>query len=494
MALDVFDVAEFQRHLTTNEFGKKFIYKEITATTMDDALKAANEGTPNGTAILAEQQSNARGLKNRKWNAQYTGNIYVSYVYYREPRDEDLMEVASALAVYSTLQDFGVEDIYMKWLNDIWVRGHKMAGILVEDKGPLKSDNTKRVYIVGIGVNVNSDVRRHPELHRISTSARSELHGNRVSRELFLAKMSKYLEEFLPLAKEDLHVRVMKVQLFQVGQPIKVHSDLHNRVEDAVIEEFLEDWSLKLKDDSGKVWTINTNDYSIRPCMMSAAYVYNGKLACPWSSAAMLRTLSSLLDTTHTAISLLNDAKMKDGLWSKDAALLVVGEISIETEQTDLAHQTMMDVLKFIHDGGVVMMTGNMAGLFTAYLEAPSPSETTCSLQPSNGNPKTGRLVIVDATSGDTTQVHAYSISEKNITFPQTVGQSSEILGRYSDADPAVVISKYGKGSCVLLGFNAEMTYMEDSVWLSETELEILRDTVFTRDELLLGIFKKFGL
>lgn len=115
-------------------------------------------------------------------------------------------------------------------------------------------------------------------------------------------------------------------------------------------------------------------------------------------------------------------------------------------------------------------------------------------MQPSNGNPKTGRLVTVDTTSGDTTQVHAYSISERNIAFPQTVGQSSEILGRYSDADPAVVISKYGKGSCVLLGFNAEMTYMEDSVWLSETELEILRDTVFTRDELLLGIFKKFGL
>ncbi|XP_060084001.1 uncharacterized protein LOC132563259 [Ylistrum balloti] len=504
MALDMFSLAEFEKHLTANEFGKKLIYKDMTETTMDDALNAAYEGTPNGTAIMAEQQSKARGMKNRKWNAQNTGNIYISYVYHRvavleDPRrDECLMEVSAALAVYTALHDIGVEGINIKWLNDIWVRGHKMAGILVEDKGPLPTDQSKRLCIVGIGVNVNADVRRHPELHKISTSARSQLKGNIVNREEFLAKMSKYLEDFLPLTKEDLFQRAIKYQLFQLGDPVKIHSELNQKVTDGTLEEFMDNWSIKLKDDSGKVWTAIADHYSIRPCSTSTVYVYNGKMACPWSSEALLRGMSSLVNTTHTTITLLNDTKMKEGHWKKDAALLAIGEISLTTEDISSAHQVFTDILSFIENGGVVMMMGNVSGLFSTYLQSKSSTETTCNLQSTAGtsadNFQSGRIVTLDLKCGDLNQMFGYCNSKEDVTFQEKTGQSSEVLACYGNHEPAVVVSTYGKGSCILLGFNVEITYVDESIHLSDAELSNLRDTVFVRDELLLNILKRFGL
>ncbi|XP_021342617.1 uncharacterized protein LOC110443006 isoform X2 [Mizuhopecten yessoensis] len=453
---------------------------------------------------MAEQQSKARGMKNRKWNAQYTGNIYISYVYHREavfedPRkDENMMEVAGALAVYMTLADLGVEGINIKWLNDIWVRGHKMAGILVEDKGPLPFDKTKRLCIVGIGVNVNADVRRHPELHTISTSARSQLNGSIVNREHFLAKMSKYLEECMSLTQEDLFQNAIKYQLFQLNEPVRIHSMLNQKVTDGTLVEFLDNWSIKLKDESGEVWTAMSDHYSIRPCATSTVYVYNGKMACPWSSVAMLKCLSSLVNITHTTISLLNDTKLKEGLWKKDAALLVIGEVSMDTQDIDSAHQSFTDILNFIENGGVVMMMGNVSGFFTSYLQSGSSTETTCSLQPTHGGSADtavpGRLVSLNLKCGDLGQVFGYSINKENITFQETTGQSPEVLACYGNGEAAVLVSTYGKGSCVLIGFNAEITYTEDCVSLSDAELNSLRDTVFVRDELMLCILKRFGL
>ncbi|XP_033752342.1 uncharacterized protein LOC117336082 [Pecten maximus] len=500
MALDTFDVAEFEKHLTANEFGKTFIYKDITETTMDDAFKAAKEGKPNGTAIMAEQQSKARGMKNRKWNAQNTGNIYISYIYHRQAvledrvKDECLMEVSGALSVFMALQDIGVEDINIKWLNDIWVRGHKMAGILVEDKGPLDHDESKHLCIVGIGVNLNADVRRHPELHMISTSARSQLQGNIVNREQFLAKMSKYLEELLPLTKEDLFQRAIKYQLFQLGEQVKIHSDLDEKVIDGTLEEFLDDWSIRLKDDRGEVLTAMSDHYSIRPCSTSTVYVYNGKMACPWSSAALLRCMLSLVNTTHTTVTFLSDSKMAEGLWKKDAAMLAIGEIVLNTEDISRAHQTFTNIHGFINNGGVVMMMGNVPRMFTTYLQSASPTEMTCNLKPTHvaDNAVLGRLVALDLKCGDLTQMFGFSHQKEDVAV--TGGQTSEVLACYENREAAVVISTYGEGSCVLLGFNAEITYVEECIHLSDTELHNLRDTVFVRDELLLCILKKFGL
>lgn len=98
------------------------------------------------TAILAAAQSAGRGRFRRQWISHH-GNLYVSFIYDCPERDARL-SYSVAVAVAETIASFGIRPT-IKWPNDIFVDGKKIAGILIDYAGPF--------VIVGIGINVNSN-------------------------------------------------------------------------------------------------------------------------------------------------------------------------------------------------------------------------------------------------------------------------------------------------------------------------------------------------
>lgn len=98
------------------------------------------------TAILAAAQSAGRGRFRRSWVSHH-GNLYVSFIYDCPERDARL-SYAVAVAVAETIASFGIHPT-IKWPNDVFVDGKKIAGILIDYSGPY--------VIVGIGINVNSN-------------------------------------------------------------------------------------------------------------------------------------------------------------------------------------------------------------------------------------------------------------------------------------------------------------------------------------------------
>lgn len=98
------------------------------------------------TAILAAAQSAGRGRFRRSWVSHH-GNLYVSFIYDCPERDARL-SYAVAVAVAETIASFGIHPT-IKWPNDVFVDGKKIAGILIDYAGPY--------VIVGIGINVNSN-------------------------------------------------------------------------------------------------------------------------------------------------------------------------------------------------------------------------------------------------------------------------------------------------------------------------------------------------
>ena len=112
-----------------------------------------NEGAGEGTVILADRQTAAKGRHGRKWMAPL-GNLYTSFiltpsVHDNAPliKDYDQLAFVAGVGVYKGLTSLGVENIQLKWPNDGLVDGKKLFGILVECVGD--------AVIVGIGVNVN---------------------------------------------------------------------------------------------------------------------------------------------------------------------------------------------------------------------------------------------------------------------------------------------------------------------------------------------------
>ena len=149
------------------------------------------------------------------------------------------VQFAAALSVARVIQSKGLEP-KVKWPNDIWVRGHKVSGILVEaessagiessveseervtDDGNRLEDGQTAVFYLGIGINVNDDTRRNKGLRNMATSISSELLGVPVAREMVLADLCQELEVTLVKSMENILSELEPFLLLKRSTEVKV--------------------------------------------------------------------------------------------------------------------------------------------------------------------------------------------------------------------------------------------------------------------------------
>ncbi|MFA9195504.1 biotin--[acetyl-CoA-carboxylase] ligase [Flavobacterium sp. FBOR7N2.3] len=109
----------------------------------------------NYTVVTAENQTKGKGQMGAVWNSEKSKNLIMS-VFVKDllvSVDEIYqLNVATALAVIQVLKTFDIQNLSIKWPNDIMSANFKLAGILIENS--FKSDGTITT-IIGIGLNVN---------------------------------------------------------------------------------------------------------------------------------------------------------------------------------------------------------------------------------------------------------------------------------------------------------------------------------------------------
>lgn len=111
------------------------------------------EKLKNGQVCLAEYQSSGRGRRGRQWISPYGSNIYLSQYYFLEQGMSQAMglSVVAALSVFNAIKSLYNYDVELKWPNDIYLEGKKLAGILIDLEGqPLESCHC----VIGIGLNI----------------------------------------------------------------------------------------------------------------------------------------------------------------------------------------------------------------------------------------------------------------------------------------------------------------------------------------------------
>ena len=137
---------------------------------MDDARKAARAGATEGWAVVAEAMTKGRGTLDHAWHAP-VGGLYTSFIL-REPGDVRLLTLALGVAVCDVLEVAGV-DAQLKWVNDVYVGGRKVAGILVESEA---TGSRIDFLVCGIGINVNGKRASFPKpLAETATTVEEEL-------------------------------------------------------------------------------------------------------------------------------------------------------------------------------------------------------------------------------------------------------------------------------------------------------------------------------
>jgi len=131
----------------------------ITESTNSDTLQALKQSEPfwpeKMVVRLAEQQTAGRGRRGRRWQSPFGANLYLSYGAKLALGAAALEGLSLAVGVLlaDLIRRQGVDDVKVKWPNDVYIQGRKVAGILIEVDGDLTSFCN---LVVGIGVNFSS--------------------------------------------------------------------------------------------------------------------------------------------------------------------------------------------------------------------------------------------------------------------------------------------------------------------------------------------------
>lgn len=188
--------------LTTKEIGRNMqVFSEIGSTNTA-AKKLASERVPDGTVIIADKQTEGRGRMGRSFESPSGTGIYMSLVLYPKFGLEcaPLITSAAACAVAEAIDEVCGCDVSIKWVNDLYLNGRKICGILTEASLGLEMKNLDHA-VIGIGVNVRN-VRNvfGEELGNIATSIEDET-GVKADRNVLCGAMLNKLEHYLGMVE-----------------------------------------------------------------------------------------------------------------------------------------------------------------------------------------------------------------------------------------------------------------------------------------------------
>ena len=116
----------------------------------------ANEETPEGYVIIANGQTEGRGRRGRSFYSPVDTGIYLSILLRpKEIATNELTNLTSmaAVAACETIEEVSGQTPGIKWVNDIYIDGRKVSGILTEASISMENGSVEYV-VVGIGFNV----------------------------------------------------------------------------------------------------------------------------------------------------------------------------------------------------------------------------------------------------------------------------------------------------------------------------------------------------
>lgn len=174
-------------------FGHPRRHYRRTDSTNDRARELAVAGAPSGAVVTAAKQSAGRGRRGRTWSAPPGKALLYSAVLRPLEARHALLPLAVPVAVCDAIEGLAPVSCGVKWPNDVWIGGRKVAGVLIEARPPEWS-------VIGIGVNVTIGDDEFPS--DVRWPATSVGHG--VDVEAALAALNDALGEGVDAAPESV--------------------------------------------------------------------------------------------------------------------------------------------------------------------------------------------------------------------------------------------------------------------------------------------------
>ncbi|WP_251443534.1 biotin--[acetyl-CoA-carboxylase] ligase [Veillonella intestinalis] len=261
---DVMSWLEMESVLTTKTFGRNYQYLESVESTNRIGRDLANEGAPEGTVVVAEEQVAGRGRLDRGWYSPYGKGLWFSIILRPKflPIEAPKCTLMAAVALIKAFRRLGLQTAGIKWPNDILVNGRKLVGILTEMNGSMEEIS----YIVmGIGINTSSTLEEIPDfLKDIATSFAME--GVEVDRREALNTILEELEmQYNKVLAEGFNSTLAEWKELSItlGKQVEVRAPGSTYEGKAI--DLDQDGNLMIERADGSVERVVAGDVSIRP-------------------------------------------------------------------------------------------------------------------------------------------------------------------------------------------------------------------------------------
>ncbi len=228
------------------------------ATSTNDYIKAYSH--LDNAVVIAKSQTSGRGRLNRKFYSPKNAGVYMSVLIKPSisTAKSTSLTTYTAVVVANAIEKLSNHPVQIKWVNDLYMNGKKVCGVLAEavqdyEKGILKH------AIIGIGINVfKNDFDE--EIKNIATSIEEASH-----KKIDVNKLIAYIVDGLLNAEQHLlsgdFMEEYKARQIIFNKKISVLKS--NESYEALALDVLDDGSL-LIDKNGEIFTLNHGEISIK--------------------------------------------------------------------------------------------------------------------------------------------------------------------------------------------------------------------------------------
>jgi len=210
---------------TPHVLGRRIFYYESVESTNNTLRQAAGQGAPEGTLILANEQTAGRGRLNRTWVSPAGVGIYMSLLLRPDTRGIPLFfyTFMPAVAAARAMRRTSGLPVFIHWPNDLTLRGKKVAGILTDVRS---GRGHPREVIIGIGINVNHTPADLPADLQDTATSLAMAAGRRYSRATIIQTLLEELERGHALMRAGKLVDILetwrKLSPSHQGAPVEI--------------------------------------------------------------------------------------------------------------------------------------------------------------------------------------------------------------------------------------------------------------------------------
>ena len=223
----------------------------------------ANQGRPEGCVIVACEQTAGRGRYGRQFFSPVDSGVYLSLLLRPtaySPQQATCLTAAAAAAMCQAIEAVTGQQPGIKWVNDIFLHGKKVCGILTEAAVGLET-GTLNYMVLGAGVNLYPPVKGFPEeiqpiagsvLERSCPEAKNRLVGEFLNRFWYFythPECRAYLEDY-------------RARSLAIGQNVTVLSA--GKAVSAYAYGIDDDFRLLVRYDSGKTEALSYGEIRIQ--------------------------------------------------------------------------------------------------------------------------------------------------------------------------------------------------------------------------------------